>query len=390
MMSLASAYVLEDLQKYKWKQGIIISIGIIVLIVLVVQFNFNIYHFKRYLFFILAGLSGLLLTYFYCLKQDKISYHYILFVLCATCASLTAITIYCYRRDYGNVVQMNFQERYNDIMNSSIELEDELPYRYMYWDDYTNRNMVSNVASKSSFLSTISPSTIRMYQNFGFPRKYNVSPNSPDGINEIFSVKYYVREDIWADPLVKSYSNGSVTINIYENPYALPIGFTYDNYLPMSEFTKIKKTRRGYAMLTSLIIPDEKEEEVSKILPHYDEKINGTFKKENVESQQIKHAKESSKNFSYSTNSFVSDITTNQETYAFYSVPFDEEWKAYVNGKERGIIEINGLMAVQLEKGNNHIEFHYQANRLKIGLFITLISLLLSFIYTRHVKIKKD
>ncbi|MBP3891998.1 MAG: YfhO family protein [Solobacterium sp.] len=384
MMALASAKVISNVNLYRWKLGIITScIGIVLFLVIVYGAHFEIYHPNRFLIFLFVAMMGLAITYYGCSKN--MTKAFIVAVLVFSCFNTSYLT-YTYRRDYGEMLGMNYQERYSDIMNSTTQLSDALPYRYAFWDDYTNRSMTSNIAGRSAFLSTVSPSIINLYREFGVGRPINTSPNSPDGINELYSIKYYVRKDVWDDPFVMSYSDGYEEINVYQDNYALPIGFTYDNYMTNSEFKKIPKEKRGYAMLASLVIPDEKEAEVKQILRHYDEKQDYELLHENVEKMQLKRAKETSKDFEWDTSHFACDIDACKETYAFFSVPYDTDWKATVNGEEREIISINGLMAVKLNQGNNHIHFQFTAKRILFGLLISVLSIILTFIYHKAKK----
>ena len=63
--------------------------------------------------------------------------------------------------------------------------------------------------------------------------------------------------------------------------------------------------------------------------------------------------KESSESFTQGKNYFISEIHASGDRYAFFSVPYDECWRATVNGESREVININGLMAVRIDAGDN-------------------------------------
>ena len=44
---------------------------------------------------------------------------------------------------------------------------------------------------------------------------------------------------------------------MYENQHALPIGYTYDSYLPKSEYDQLSVLDKQYAMLHSAILEDD-------------------------------------------------------------------------------------------------------------------------------------
>ena len=67
--------------------------------------------------------------------------------------------------------------------------------------------------------------------------------------------------------------------------------------------------------------------------------------------------------------------------YAFFSVPYDRGFKAYVNGNKVEILKTNGMMAIPLEKGINKIKFVYMNYDLVIGLISTIVFFILWIIY---------
>lgn len=86
--------------------------------------------------------------------------------------------------------------------------------------------------------------------------------------------------------------------------------------------------------------------------------------------------------FKKQKNGFVSEITLDKDNLVFFSIPYDEGWKAYVNGKEVEIEKVNvGFMAVLAQEGQNTIEFKYTTPGLKHGILITFASLIVFVIY---------
>ena len=75
---------------------------------------------------------------------------------------------------------------------------------------------------------------------------------------------------------------------------------------------------------------------------------------------------------SYSTNGFDASITLSDKRLVFFSVPYDDGWKAQVNGRDVDIIKVDfGFMAVACEEGENTIHFTYKTRYLNIGLCLT-------------------
>ena len=83
-------------------------------------------------------------------------------------------------------------------------------------------------------------------------------------------------------------------------------------------------------------------------------------------------------------------IYADADKYAFFSVPYSSRWSASVNGNSEHILNVNGLMAVPVESGKNIIEFHYDTTIHKIGMAVTLLSVLLYIIWRAVMSKKLD
>lgn len=88
-------------------------------------------------------------------------------------------------------------------------------------------------------------------------------------------------------------------------------------------------------------------------------------------------------------NGFRSTITVDRNKYAFFSVPYDRGFSAYVNGEKVKILESNGMMAVPLKTGMNEIQFMYINYNLIIGVISTMIFLILWLCYNGGIKRRK-
>ncbi len=64
--------------------------------------------------------------------------------------------------------------------------------------------------------------------------------------------------------------------------------------------------------------------------------------------------------------------------YLFLSVPYDKGFTAFVNGKEREISRtLGGFMAIELDEGENEIEFTFSPQGFKTGVLISIVGAIL-------------
>ena len=77
-------------------------------------------------------------------------------------ALTTGFTVGTYQRAYTQTIGLTTTEIYGDVIHSGDGLPDALPYRYYFWEPYSNRGMAAYLPDRTSFLSTLSPSIFNM------------------------------------------------------------------------------------------------------------------------------------------------------------------------------------------------------------------------------------
>ena len=290
----------------------------------------------------------------------------------------------------------------DNVVNSSRNLEaDTLPYRWAVcigaypFRSYYNTNMAGSLTSRDSFTSTIGNGIFEFYEAIGYPRTIE-TPLGSEGLAELLSVKYYLTEgevygyDMSRFTETDRFNNGSRVVTVFEDPAALPIGDTYDQYLTKSEFLRIDREDRTKAMLRALIIPDEQRDTVADVIKHYDLHEGTSFSTDEMIQDVNTHRNEVSKSFEHDTRGFQCEIDSSEEKYAFFGVPFDPLWRAYVNEKREEIINANGLMAVRIQSGNNNIRFEYDTLIYKVAAAIAGLCLISCGVMAATEKYNKD
>lgn len=392
---LATIRVLEEPSAYPWRIGCGISLAAIAAITgYLLLHPDQIFHAKWLAVLTLIAAAGVVLLW---IALGRLRGRRLAAGLTACTAVFAAVTtgftLFTYRAAYSRTIGLEPDEIYYDVVHTGDGLSDALPYRYHFWEHYSNRGMAAYLPERNSFLSTLSSSIFELYSTLGEER-HAISPEGPDGTNELLSVKYYVRNDIWPDPLYTTYSNGHEQIRVYESDSALPIGFCYDTYMTRSELEQIDPSARGYALLKAIIVPDDQVSAVADVLRPYDPAVDGECVQENKQADLDKRREACSQVFEYGTDYFYSEITTDRDQYAFFSVPYDKSWHATVNGEPVEILNTSGLMAVAVKAGTNCIRFDYSPTPLWAGIWVSVVSLGASAAYlllgNRRKKVQKE
>ena len=72
------------------------------------------------------------------------------------------------------------------------------------------------------------------------------------------------------------------------------------------------------------------------------------------------------------------DISSSGENDLFLSIPRSNGWEATVNGVPAYIYKVcGGLMGIELYNGDNHVELVYKLPRLRLGLLLSILGVLL-------------
>lgn len=308
-----------------------------------------------------------------------------------TCALTTGTIVTSYQLPSAHGPGENGGNDPEDVKNELFEsvrlLENTeiWPYRMVAWNNYYNYNMIIGQPTRMSFHSMVDNSISELYEMLGTPRETAMTPYGPSGTDELLSTKYFMLNyELNSERLQKvgEMDNGTHMVYLYEDIYALPLGFTYDLYMTRSEFITYPVEERAAIMLRVLVVKDEDADWVGSVLTHYDPEIHDQITTEYINKYLNEHLEECGINHQKTKyGDFSLTLMAKEEKYAFFSVPYSPKWSVKINGEEAKILNINGLMAVCVQRGENEIFFHYSMTSNLICKIMSLIFLMIFCCY---------
>ena len=167
---------------------------------------------------------------------------------------------------------------------------------------------------------------------------------------------------------------------IYDNKYYIPMGFTYDRYIPQSEIEALieadQQTDIPLQLLANLAVPDSLIHVANTVMER------GSLGKDlSIDSIVNERRKTVCSSFTGDTRGFKATVTMPKKNLLFFSVLSDKGFTAYVDGKPTTIHPVNlGLSAVMVDQGNHKIEFRYFPPGLHEGLMLALVGLILTLL----------
>lgn len=334
------------------------------------------------------------------------------FILLGICFITLLSSTYIVQTGNGMDGNNNAYIRKNLIgASNSVKLPDIKNSRSDFYNSIDNSAMYLNIPSIQAFHSVVSPYIMKFYKSLNITRDVSSEPDTESyGLRGLLSCKYLFcdnSEKFTKNGITKmpgwSYLKKIKGFKIYKNDYYIPMGFMYDKFITKTELGNIEEPYRSEAYLKAMVLSNKDilkysditgytENDIKKI--QYDKKhekkkfkskSDGFIYGKQYYFNDCKHLKENScTQFRYTKNGFKAKIfNKGKDNLLFFSVPYDDGWSAYVNGKKAEITRSNiGFMSVYI-KGNSQseIEFKYNSPGFYTGIIITSFCGIIYFMY---------
>ncbi len=247
--------------------------------------------------------------------------------------------------------------------------------------DVDNWCMFWGLSSMRCFHSVVNTSIMDFYTSLGQTRDVaSRMDTSLYALRGLLSVKYYFDERELKDGespespgnLVGfKYVGRQNGFRVYENECYIPMGFAFDNYCKKEDIDSRSEVNKVQMLTKALVLDTDTAVKYRDYVKYYSFLPSDLTSAAYIKNCNDRRA-QSCDSFEYSTNGFDATITLDSKKLVFFSVPYDEGWKAQVNGNDTEIIKVDfGLMAVPCEQGDNKIHFTYSMQYLKLGICLT-------------------
>lgn len=344
------------------KSGTIISflsLGVMILSYFVLKYRYpegKYIHDIKYLImmisFMIINLVILILIY---KSKNRLKYLFIFTILFVGIWS--NYSIYKYRCN-----SLEYNKRFYNYIHSYKEIKfDDLVRTNSFTGCFSNQGIIFKNGNLLSFNTNMEGSAFEFYNSVDYQRLVSTSILVDSPLNQFLSVKYFISCTDEEKDDYKLYKD-TKNYKIYLNDNYKEMGFVFNKYISNKEFLE-KSTEEKYNIINSMIILDD--EQITKYKDYYNEDV-----------------KVNSNKFKFINNGFISDIDVSKDTLVLYSVPYDKGWKAFNNGREVEIENVdNGMMAIKINKGMNNVKFTYYPRGLKLGLWLSIVSYIGLLIY---------
>lgn len=337
-----------------------------------------------------------------------------------TLALALVVAVYGNYIVYLGVLQSNkdFIIDYSLNGGKDLKIDDIKNVRSDFYECTDNLGMYWQIPNIQAFQSIVPGSIMDFYPTFDSARDVASRPDTElYGLRGLLSVKYlfdnpsdnenFIDEDGNTKMPGFKYLDTRNGVNIYENQYYVPMGFVYNDFISSKEFKDIPTTDRDKALMKAMVLSEKQMKKYSSITGYKESNDESSYTSSKADSFTYNESSykkdcenrksQSCKNFKYINNGFTATIDNKcKDNLVFFSVPYEDGWSAYVNGKEVNIEKVNvSFMAVKVDgNSTSEIKFTYKTPGLSAGFAITLISGVIyigyiGFLYYRKRKVKK-
>lgn len=167
-------------------------------------------------------------------------------------------------------------------------------------------------------------------------------------------------------------------VRILRNKLSLPLGFTYDKYIPLKDFKALSKDQKMYALYKAVVIDDNIDEKYGNLEKLNSKEVGNDYLLDDHVKDIGLLKKDSLKISNHSQNKITGEIHVDKDKMLFFSIPFDKGWHIKIDGKMANPLMVNiGFIGVPLYKGLHHIELSYVPSYFYTGAVISVIAFFL-------------
>ena len=290
---------------------------------------------------------------------------------------------------YGRILGPYIRD-YNKTVSADIRINDIDFYRMEGIDEINNVNMLWGMSSLKSFTSIIPSSTFELYDLVGLERSVNSAPETTRyALRALTRVKYImIPEDMeeqdkkaTLDELaIYEYKETQDGYEIYETPYALPMGFAYDSYVTQKQAKSSSAPDK--LMIRAAVLDEETAQEYADIVSPLDGALVNVTTLSQFREDAQQRIDMGISSFGVSRSGFSAVSGYDRDRLVAFSVPFDSGWSAQIDGADVDIAKVNGgLMGLRVPAGTHEIVFTYTTPGLKLGWICTAAGAVMIGVY---------
>jgi len=181
-------------------------------------------------------------------------------------------------------------------------------------------------------------------------------------------------------------------VKILRNKYFLPLGFTYQRYLLLSDYRKLSDLQKQLVLLRAFVSEEPVPPSVQKLTKFNLSDTTKTYTWDELSKDVQALKRDTLQTTRFSNNHISGNLELKETKLLFFSVPFDKGWHGTINGKKADLILSNvGFIGLLLEPGKYVVELFYKPPFFYESLWATIAGLVIyaGLMFWKFLKDKK-
>lgn len=247
-------------------------------------------------------------------------------------------------------------------------------------EDVYNYPMIWNRPTATAFISTVPSSVIDFYKGIGVGRKVTSKLGvTRMGARSLLCCRYYlVEKEIPIEHIghvedtetLSSFTKLGETngFDIYENNYFVPMGICFDECISEENYKENEQSSATMdrLLMKAVILDEDTLEKYGYLFEELNPETMNAISLNGLSTECEKRRETAALSFETTKNGFTAKVDMAKENLMLFSVPYDENFRAYIDGTETEIVKVDfGLMAVLIPEGIHEVEFKYFVWNLK-------------------------
>jgi hypothetical protein len=168
-------------------------------------------------------------------------------------------------------------------------------------------------------------------------------------------------------------------VKVYQNRFFLPLGFSYDKYIPMSDFLKLPTWNKVLTLYQAAVVEDPVDSVILNNLTPFNIKDTSSFYTLNELVRDVTSLKKDTLSItSFSENRIEGTIKAERPKMLFFSIPHDRGWHATIDQMEvKPRLTNIGFIGLVITPGIHKIALYYKPPYFNISIIISFIGLLI-------------
>lgn len=164
---------------------------------------------------------------------------------------------------------------------------------------------------------------------------------------------------------------------LFRNAECVPLGPTFDRYLPEDAFLKMSSLKKRNVLLRGVTVKNEEQAHTLGLTQLAVSDVESEITNASLDEVVLPLRRSSLQLESFRPSQIVGKVQLSRKGIMVVQTPFDEGWHAFEDDRAVTVLPVDiGLLGVALDSGEHRVVLRYRNHYLLIGTFISLASLI--------------